>query len=315
MEISVLVLPDHERTATLKVTLPASWRAKTVGKLAAALGKRHAATLGRAPVDGVLWRNGAALDPAAPLGDVCRVDDGALAVSWVAAPPPAPPAPAAPPPAPARPAYPAFLSGGAVRRCRWRDEAGVARALDAREPVVLYGGGGLCRHLVGRWDLDYLAAKASGYAQFSLHFAPAACGAFPRIYGPGLGAGGIADASVAQFVAAARDPPPGQSVYLQIPLVHFEPDDPPFRTPRCGKVAAVGDPLLHDVDACDWAWLHRVAAHRGNASACQLWCGDGRGRTPLHYDESDNFLCQVAGRKHVSPTAPMNQLRGLPVIQ
>lgn len=292
--ISVLLLPDAEREAVLKVTLPASWRRKTVAALARTLAKKHAAKIGaEASADAVLWRGGEPLPVdatlAAIVGDAPRTP---LAVSLAA-------------PAPVPPRYPAFFSEGPIACARRDDEAAAVAALRTRAPLVVRGGkGGVCGNLVGKWTLDYLAAAASGYDKFSLHFSPSDDGAFPRVYGPGLGAGGIADTSLPDFVETARRRTTGHSVYLQIPLVHFGVDDPPKnRRPsrRCGRVAAVGDALLTDLAACDWDWLNRVAeaGSRSPLKACQLWCGDGRGRSPMHYDEDENWLCQVAGRKHV----------------
>ena len=57
--ITVLLLPDHERTSTLKLTLPSSWRAKTVGALAKTLHRKHCASLGRDPSgEAALWSGG-----------------------------------------------------------------------------------------------------------------------------------------------------------------------------------------------------------------------------------------------------------------
>ena len=106
---------------------------------------------------------------------------------------------------------------------------------------------------------------------------------------------------VESVIKNRRDPASDLSLYLQIPMVLFEEDDPEFRRPQCGKVAQVGDALLRDLAACDWPWIHHVIHESGRSplSFCQLWAGDGGCATPTHYDRNENFLAQVCGRKHV----------------
>ena len=100
--------------------------------------------------------------------------------------------------------------------------------------------------------------------------------------------------------AGSADAP---SLYLQTPLVLFEDDaTEEFRCPMNGKVAPLGDHLLREVAAkIDWDLLHALVHGGGRApvSLCQMWAGDGRGATPMHYDRNDNFLSQVVGRKRV----------------
>ena len=82
--ITVLLLPDHERTSTLKILLPSSWRAKTVAALAKTLHRKHCASLGRDPSgEAALWSGGRRLDAGATLA---ALDGGRpLAVSLVLA--------------------------------------------------------------------------------------------------------------------------------------------------------------------------------------------------------------------------------------
>ena len=94
--------------------------------------------------------------------------------------------------------------------------------------------------------------------------------------------------------AGSADAP---SLYLQTPLVLFEDDaTEEFRCPMNGKVAPLGDHLLREVAAkIDWDLLHALVHGGGRApvSLCQMWAGDGRGATPMHYDRNDNFLSSL----------------------
>lgn len=129
-----------------------------------------------------------------------------------------------------------------------------------------------------------------------------ACRRFPRVYGAGLGAGGIARASIAGFVDAV-EARTDLGLYLQTPVVVFDEDAPDYRRPECGKVANLGPALLGDVSRdVDWDLLHAALAAAGAGQLlelCQLWAGDGTGATPAHYDRNENFLAQIRGRKHV----------------
>jgi hypothetical protein len=58
------------------------------------------------------------------------------------------------------------------------------------------------------------------------------------------------------------------------------------------------DDLTHRVS---WDWLSEFvhASGEGDVSGCSLWCGHGRGCTPLHFDGASGLLGQVRGRKRV----------------
>ena len=191
------------------------------------------------------------------------------------------------------------MSAGEIPRIRGDDVAAIADAVRRREPVVLTGGRrGLAKRLVDRWTFDYLRRTAGPAATFPVHYAPRGS-AFPRVYGAGLGAGGIARASIAGFVDAV-EARTDLGLYLQTPVVVFDEDAPDHRRPECGRVANLGPALLGDVSRdVDWDLLHAALAGAGKLELCQLWAGDGTGATPAHYDRNENFLAQIRGRKHV----------------
>ena len=201
--ISVLLLPDHERLATLKLTLPDSYRKRNVASLTKLLLRKHLASLGRQPGTGCepeLWCAGTKLRGDVTIEAACAGRSGPWAVSLVA--PPARKAAGGPgSEAPPEALYPSAFSDGEIPRVRCDDEAAIAAALRRREPVVLAGGGrrGIVKHLVGRWTFDHLARRAAPVDTFPVHYAPTAV--FPRIYGQGCGAGGIVHTTIEKFVA------------------------------------------------------------------------------------------------------------------
>jgi hypothetical protein len=60
----------------------------------------------------------------------------------------------------------------------------------------------------------------------------------------------------------------------------------------------MAEDLAHQVD---YEWLRHVAEMSGceGLSEVNLWAGRSGGCTPLHYDTTNNFLCQVCGRKRL----------------
>ena len=135
-----------------------------------------------------------------------------------------------------------------------------------------------------------------------------------RFYTPlrrtGLGKGGICKMSFRAFADAVRDrvSQPGgmaRDLYLQQPLVRR-----PINVIRADQIevpAGISDELHDDVlQGVGWRRLFETLERtgRGHFTMCQLWAGHGSGNSPCHYDDYDNFLCQVLGGKRVLLLAP-----------
>ena len=181
-------------------------------------------------------------------------------------------------------------------------------------PLIITGAP-LCRQLVGRWTFDYLAKAYTGPAALNVHFAPRKTRRYARFYGSGAGSGGILTMTFRQFVATvakneAEKKPPWR-YYMQACLMSAKAQH------KCcdgmgehgGEIDAAGDRVFHasmgkdlsdDLShRIDYGWLRRMCELGGcdGLSEVNLWAGRSGGCTPLHFDTTCNFLCQVSGRK------------------
>ena len=117
-----------------------------------------------------------------------------------------------------------------IPRRRWDDPA-VAGFLRRGEPVLLTGGCPLCRALIDRWSFRHLAVNVfDGTEALQVHFAREAdsTATFSRVYGNGLGRGGVQEMSFRDFVAAveARGGQGRCRHYLAAPLARSMPVPP-----------------------------------------------------------------------------------------
>ena len=214
---------------------------------------------------------------------------------------------------------PRWLIGGSVPRRRW-DDPDVDDFLRRGEPLVIEGCP-LVASLVGRWSFDYLAENFGDYDKLAVHFAPREETRFSRHYGTGLGKGGCTTMSFAHFVATCKAEhldatrPSNLRYYLQSPVVWNDykgergPHGLPIESDDDGRPLAkapFSDRIQSDVAGLDWHWLRQkqVVGSCRPFDTCQLWAGHGGGSTPLHFDASSNFLCQVTGRKQVLLFSP-----------
>ena len=99
------------------------------------------------------------------------------------------------------------------------------------EPVLLTGGCPLCRALIDRWSFRHLAVNVfDGTEALQVHFAREAdsTATFSRVYGNGLGRGGVQEMSFRDFVAAveARGGQGRCRHYLAAPLARSMPVPP-----------------------------------------------------------------------------------------
>ena len=205
----------------------------------------------------------------------------------------------------------------------------------------------LINKLVDLWTFDHLATTTfDGSERLQVHYAPAASSGatpFARIYGDGLGAGGVCGMTFARFAAAAAaQRESAYRHYLAAPLLHAG-------TPEQKRAARDNDDLgLDDEDnddhnaslssptglrdlvvsvlkgtiedelmgLIDWDYLGRVQSTAKDGSPfdlCQMWAGmsDG-GATPMHFDALSNLLAQIRGRKRVLLFPPSQSFRLYP---
>ena len=190
------------------------------------------------------------------------------------------------------------------------------------EPLVLTGGCPLVAHLVGRWDFDHLSNGFGSCDSLAVHYAPRETTVFSRMYGKGLGTGGVSNMSFQRFARTVREQhlvphapsAPLLRYYLQAPLVWREPatDGSEIHGPVATSQekplssAPYGPEIEADMRGIGWKWLHaaRDVAQCHPFDTCQLWAGHGGGSTPLHFDSLSNFLAQVKGRKQVLLFSP-----------
>ena len=201
-------------------------------------------------------------------------------------------------------------------------------------PVVLTGGLPLTKPLIGKWSFAYLADHYAGPPDLNVHFTPRSTTRFARFYGEGAGEGGILAMGFKQFAdVVARNegtaPPPWRH-YMQATLLWARGGDcggqavtptqqqqqqqpakekheslPSGGTLRAGSETvehlSFGTRLKEDLEALDYDWLERSCALGGceGMRETNLWAGASGGCTPLHFDETSNFLCQVRGRKRL----------------
>jgi hypothetical protein len=206
----------------------------------------------------------------------------------------------------------ATSASASVPRVRW-DDPEARHYLQLGQPVVLVEGCPLVRRLVERWSFAHLASAFDGREQLQVHYAPQQANApsdttFARVYGNGLGAGGVQKMSFREFAKAAASESPLCRHYLAAPLVRhrntrFDDDDddvlgPPRESVECCCSGEIEAELTDDID---WAWLATAQADCGPDSfpfdMAQLWAGRGSGLTPLHFDALSNFFCKVRGQK------------------
>ena len=200
--------------------------------------------------------------------------------------------------------YPDWLVHAHVERRRW-DDPDVERFLRDGTPVVLTDVP-LTRSIVGRWSFRYLAEHYGGPQGLNVHFTPRSTTRFARFYGRGAGEGGIVGMSFRQFAeAVSRNealPTPPWRHYMQSTLLWRQDkcrQDESAGTVRIGSEsvdhANLSAKVLADLQELDWAWLERMCELGGceGLSETNLWAGASGGCTPLHFDETNNFLCQV----------------------
>ena len=138
-----------------------------------------------------------------------------------------------------------------------------------------------------------------------MHTPPPQTLTFARMYGKGLGKGlgkgtitPMTFAAFAEKVRAEHGAAPAAEAagnyYLQAPLIWRAEDGELRRAPMPALQAELAARI-------DRGWLERAcgAASALPFCACQLWAGHGGGATPCHFDAQDNFLAQLAGRKHL----------------
>ena len=293
--LTIVLLPPRAQptAAALKIRLPPSWRAKRIGRLKEKLVAQRDRTHATALTGARLKLGRTLLDDDVAVGSLfAREAEPCLSLEGDAL------------------RYPASLAAGAVARVPVADDARVLAALRSGTPVVITGGCGLARPLVDAgWSIDDMAERGSDYDKFSAHYAPKRLNKFPRKYAAWSAdeasrAGGIATCSLRSFAERSRDDP-DLDFYFQCPLIWYDDGDGDAArdaAPDGGaKSAPLGDALLRDLRKIEWPWLHRVreAAGWGRFDLAQLWAGRCGGVTPLHYDEKENFLAQICGRKHV----------------
>ena len=216
-------------------------------------------------------------------------------------------------PPPDAPAYPSWLVKRSVEKLRW-DDPRLDGFLRRGEPVIITGAP-LVRRLVGRWTFDYLAQVYMGPPSLNVHFAPRNSRRYNRFYGEGVGQGGILMMTFSQFVSTvakneAAEKPPWR-YYLQAMLLWSRHEEHNCKYEHGGELDVAGERLYHAsmgrtmaedlAHQVDYEWLRHVAEMSGceGLSEVNLWAGRSGGCTPLHYDTTNNFLCQVSGRKRL----------------
>ena len=137
-------------------------------------------------------------------------------------------------------------------------------------------------------------------------------------HGRGAGEGGIVGMSWKQFAEAvarneAAEKPPWRH-YMQATLLWGrgkrctenckDEDTESKKIKPCSEtfeVARVGSTLAKDLKSLDFEWLEKACKTAGceGLTETNLWAGASGGATPLHYDATSNFLCQLCGRKRL----------------
>lgn len=219
---------------------------------------------------------------------------------------------------------------GVVPRLHW-SSPDVGAYLKRGEPLVLAGGCPLAAPLQS-WSVAHFTQHLSADADaepWPVHFTPRHERSFSRIYGHGLGEGGVRNFAFGEFARALAQqhvgpepsPPSPCNLYLQVLL----------RWARGGaelERRGLGPRLDAELDeAVGSGWLRDAcgqlrhgpdgadapdAPPESRLEACQLWASHGGVSTPLHYDGSDNFLAQLRGRKRVLLFSPADSFRLYP---
>lgn len=226
---------------------------------------------------------------------------------------------------PVRPPRKNSCDASCLPRLDWKDDK-VNFHLRNGTPVILTGSCPLVAS-IERWSAEYLSqnlpAEASG--EWPVHYTPSTVRSVTRVYGEGLGVGGIKEMSYGEFAKAltsrtsssgsAHDDDDKSNLYLQVLLKWA-------RGGGCYSQRSLGPVLDSELDALDWSWLstacREIAAGSGDPAqqtaleACQMWHSHGGVETPMHYDGSDNFLAQIRGRKRVRLYPPSSGFRLYP---
>jgi hypothetical protein len=195
----------------------------------------------------------------------------------------------------------------------------VERFLREGTPVVLTGAP-LTRPLVGKWSFAYLAEHFGGPPGLNVHFTPRSTTRFARFYGQGAGEGGILGMSFRQFADVVERnesaPSPPWRHYMQATLLWGRSKKGCTDANEIGGEmsagsevvdhAKIGPTLLADLQRLDFGWLERACALAGceGLTETNLWAGASGGCTPMHYDATSNFLCQICGRKRLLLVSP-----------
>lgn len=143
-----------------------------------------------------------------------------------------------------------------IERRRW-DDPEVDDFLQRGEPLILTDGCPLVARLVGRWTFDHLANNCfDGSEALQVHFAPThaesggskSTAVFARIYGDGLGEGGVRLMSFSEFVATVAEwgPCAQWRHYLAAPLLASGR----WRGEDRGREHASGSQYAPDDDTC-----------------------------------------------------------------
>ena len=202
-----------------------------------------------------------------------------------------------------------------IARRPW-DHEDVPSFLERGEPVVLTNGCPLARDIAARWSFDHLASMFDGSEKLQVHFSSDKDGhgpTFARVYGEGLGDGGVTLMSFQQFVDSCKREQPGCRHYLAAPLVRKPAESTYTLTPIeyqnvegnltyegcCAGASRVIEELQTGID---WAWLADAQARCQDGTPfdmAQIWAGSGVGTTPLHFDALSNMFAQLQGKKRV----------------
>ena len=219
-----------------------------------------------------------------------------------------------------RPVKAAPWSTKSLPRLHWQDKS-INEHLLKGTPVVLTGGCPLASSVL-HWSADYLSRNLPNVSQadWPVHYTPSDVRSVTRIYGEGLGDGGITSMAYSEFralLAARVGPPPPSSkagmddrnIYLQVLL----------KWARGGgnySRRSLGDALDAEFNGLGWEWLSDACGHIGSGhaqlEACQMWHSHGGVETPLHYDGSNNLIAQLRGRKKVLLFPPSSSFRLYP---
>mmetsp|Transcript_61365 Transcript_61365/g.102136 ORF Transcript_61365/g.102136 Transcript_61365/m.102136 type:complete len:466 (-) Transcript_61365:114-1511(-) len=226
------------------------------------------------------------------------------------------PSPRRPFPAKTARCYASWFVRGQLPKLAW-DDPKMADFLVRRQPVILSDGCPLCSELVHRWSFEYLASAFGSFDRLPVHFVPSTGEAFTRHYGGGIAEGGIHPMSFRAFSEAVsarcrQGDDTSLDFYLQTPLLWQNEGDPPD---ALLQELPISDQLREDLMyRIAHKWLLGLLAQGGlgRFQILQFWAGHGCGHSPCHYDDYDNFLCQLSGCKRVLIFSPQDSFRLCP---